>query len=469
MSSPKDNTLLYAATCNPPRRAKRQRTGSLVEGEGRAQPAAPSSASTSPQQRRAPARPPILPKQPTTESSYAVPASLDSESGSDDEDDYNPGRDAAPAPKRRGRKPGAMSRSARESLRKLNHSRIEKARRTKINETLSTLSTLVNERDRVVKAQKPEAVPEAVIEEKGKKGKGKTEEKEFKLDVLVKTVEYMQDLVARIQALEREMCIQCRSREEARGDVASLPPSPKRKRADEDETMADASQPVIRRPHHRHEEEDSYIGDDEHGLGAAEDEQPSPMPFAVPISTASQSKASPRLPPISSWLSQPYDPSTLISKSSNAVPARSPANAQLPSPPPSGRFRPTLTLANMPSLALPGPAHPLPPLPQKAAGSSTLARRQQQHRKSVSASPTVSPTWTPEDETAASMLLQMSVKPRSSSASSASPSVMTVPRGSLPITPRDELPIGKDRAFTALQQRRSMEAATPGSLLGMRD
>lgn len=468
MSSPKNSPSLYAATCNPPRRAKRQRTGSLAEGEGRAQPAATPSASTSPQQRRPPARPPILPKQAPTESGYAVPASLDSESGSDDEDDYNPGRDAAPAPKRRGRKPGAMSRSARESLRKLNHSRIEKARRTKINETLSTLSTLVNERDRVIKAQKPETVPEAVVEEKGKKGKGKTEEKEFKLDVLVKTVEYMQDLVARVQALEREMCTQCRAREEARGDVASLPPSPKRKRTDEDETMADASQPAIRRPHHRHEEEDSYIGDDEHGLGVAEDEQPSPMSFAVPIATASQSKASPRLPPISSWLSQPYDPSTLISKSPNASSARSPANAQLPSPPPSGRFRPALTLANMPSLALPGPAHPLPPLPQKAVGSSTLAR-QQQHRESVSASPTVSPTWTPEDETAASMLLQMSVKPRSSSASSGSPSIMTVPRGSLPMTPRDELLLGKDRAFAALQHRRSMEAATPGSLLGMRD
>nr|VWO98598.1 DNA helicase (EC [Ganoderma boninense] len=451
MSSPKENPSLYAASCNPPRRAKRQRTGSLPEGESRAQPTTLASASTSPQQRRVSARPPILPKQPAADTTYAVPASLDSEIGSDDEDDYNPARDAPQAPKRRGRKPGAMSRSARESLRKLNHSRIEKARRTKINETLSTLSTLVNERDHVLKAQKPEAVDEDTVEEKEKKGKGKTEEKEFKLDVLVKTVEYMQDLIARVQALEREMCTQCRSREDARVDVVALPPSPKRKRADEDE----------------HEEEDSYIGDDEHGLGGAEDEQPSPMPFAVPISTAGQSKASPRLPPISSWLAQPYDPSTLISNSPRIVPALSPANAQLPSPPSSGRFRPALTLANMPSLALPGPAHPLPPLSHKVGGSSTLAR--QQHRKSVSASPTVSPTWTPEDETAASMLLQMSVKPRSSSTSSASSSVMTVPRGGLSMTSREELPMVKDRAFTALQQRRSMEAATPGSLLGMKD
>ena len=467
MSSPKETPSLYAASCNPPRRAKRQRTGSLADGEVQVQPNATSSASTSPQQRRAPTRPPILPKQPATDSAYTLPPSLDSESGSEDEDDYNPGRDAAPTPKRRGRKPAAMSRSARESLRKLNHSRIEKARRTKINETLSTLSNLVNERDWVLKAQKPEVIPEAAVEEKGKKGKGKTEEKEFKLDVLVKTVEYMQDLVAHVQALERGMCAQCRTHEEARVDVISQPPSPKRKRTDEDETMADASRPVVRRSHHRNDEEDSYVGDDEHGLGTVEDEQPSPMPFAVPMAIASQSKASPRLPPISSWLAQPYDPSTLISKSPHSVPVRSSPN-QLPSPPPSGRFRPALTLANMPSLALPGPAHPLPPLSQKGAvGNSTLAR--QQHRKSVSASPTVSPTWTPEDETAASMLLQMSVKPRSSSTSSASSSVMTIPRGSLPMTPREEIPVGKDRAFAALQHRRSLEAATPGSLLGMRD
>ncbi|EJF61784.1 hypothetical protein DICSQDRAFT_136300 [Dichomitus squalens LYAD-421 SS1] len=470
-SAPKETPLVYAASCNPPRRAKRQRTGSLVGGEGQSQAAAASpTSSVAPfQQRRAPARPPILPKQPATGRGYADPASPNLDSGSDEEDDYDPGRDAAPAPKRRGRKPGTMSRSARESLRKLNHSRIEKARRTKINETLATLSTFVNERGRVLASQRPEAVVEVPAEENGKKAKGKTEEKEFKLDVLVKTVEYMQDLVARVQALEARMCSQCRTRGDNREDT-SLPPSPKRKRADEDEAMVDVSPHLTRRSYQRHEEEDSYTGDDEHGLGAAEEEQPSPMPFAVPNAAAAESNASPRLPPISSWLSHPYDPSTLISKSSNAVPARSPANAQLPSPPPSGRFLPAITLANMPSLALPAPAHPFPPQ-QQASGSSTTAR--QQHRKSVSASPTVSPTWTPEDETAASLLLQMSVKPRSSSISSTSgggSSVSSLPRSAMmPMTPREEVPMAKDRAFPAAQQQRSMEVVTPGSLLGMRD
>ena len=217
--------MYYAASCNPPRRAKRQRTGSL--GDGPSSPTVPTTAApASPHQQRraaaANARPPILPKQPAH--GFAAPASPDSDSASDGgEDDYAPGRDAAPAPKRRGRKPGAMSRSARESLRKLNHSRIEKARRTKINETLATLSTLVGERDRVLApapvdaaAAPPEQVEDAEKEKGGRKGKGKSEgEKEFKLDVLVKTVEYMQDLVARVQALEEAMCAPCRARDDA--------------------------------------------------------------------------------------------------------------------------------------------------------------------------------------------------------------------------------------------------------------
>lgn len=438
-----DVPMLYAASCNPPRRAKRQRTGSLGAD---APPATPSpTASSSPLQRRASGRPPILPKQPAAERDYAPAASLESDSASE-EDDYDPGREAAPPPKRRGRKPGNMSRSARESLRKLNHSRIEKARRTKINETLSTLSTLVGERERVLPVENPEvSAPQPLPppEETGKKGKGKTEEKEFKLDVLVKTVEYMQDLVARVQALETKMCTDCRVRENT---PSTVPPSPKRKRPEE---YFDDVERTARRLRHTHDEEDSYGGDDEHGLGAAEEEQPSPMPFANPA-FASRSTASPRLPPIASWLPHPYvDPSSLIN---NASP-----NAQLPSPPPSGRFRPSITLANMPALALPAPAHPLAPAQSSQRTSSPKMLPPRQQRKSVSASPTVSPTWTPEDETAASLLLQMSSKPRSSSTSSSSTSGIL--KSTLP-TPMEEAP--KDRVFNPL-------VVTPSSLLGMID
>src|SRR6266571_1606089 len=43
---------------------------------------------------------------------------------------------ALPAAAKRGRKPGPLSKSAREAQRRLNHSIIEKARRTKINDAL---------------------------------------------------------------------------------------------------------------------------------------------------------------------------------------------------------------------------------------------------------------------------------------------------------------------------------------------
>ena len=54
-----------------------------------------------------------------------------------------PDAHSPPQQKRRGRKPGILSRAARESQRKMNHSRIEKARRLKINDTLTTLRALV--------------------------------------------------------------------------------------------------------------------------------------------------------------------------------------------------------------------------------------------------------------------------------------------------------------------------------------
>ena len=69
----------------------------------------------------------------------------DEEAFSDDEPPPPP--TPAPAPKKRGRKPlggsSAPSRAARESARRANHSRIEKARRLKINSALEALRELV--------------------------------------------------------------------------------------------------------------------------------------------------------------------------------------------------------------------------------------------------------------------------------------------------------------------------------------
>ncbi|KAI0634355.1 hypothetical protein C8Q77DRAFT_1111250 [Trametes polyzona] len=469
MSALKDAPTAYAASCNPPRRAKRQQPGLLADRERPLVPQPPLSLDK--QQRRA-QRPPILPKQPhTADRDYHLPPSPESDSASE-EDEYDPGRDTTTAPKRRGRKPGAMSRSARESLRKLNHSKIEKARRTKINETLATLSVLVNDRASVLPAIGGQPEESREDEGKGKKGKGKTEEKEFKLDVLVKTVEYMQGLIARVQALEGTLCPQCRAAESSpsRDKAPVAPVAAKRKHVDvegaEDPDGAKEA-PKSKRPNHRQDEDDSYGGDDEHGLyNAAEEELPSPMPFAQKSSSkppSSLNTPSPRLPPIASWLPHPYvDPSSLMAPSPSATQTRSPQNAQLPSPPSSGRFRPTATLASMPSLTLPGPAHPLT-LPQAALQKASPAVPPRHERKSVSASPSVSPTWTPEDETAASMLLQMSSK---SSSSSRSPPTLigSLGGGGGVLSPREMIGMGKERFVP-----RTVEAVTPGSLLGMRD
>ena len=302
--------------------------------------------------------------------------------------------------------------------------------------------------------------------------------------MLVKTVEYMQELIARVQVLESTMCTQCRTIQDAPaiGAQVDVPPSPKRKRI-EDTEMVDAEH-VARRRRPTPEDDDLYGGDDEHGLGFAEDEEPSPspMPFAA-SGPAARSTASPRLPPIASWLPHPYvDPSSLMGAAAVAA-SRSPQNVQLPSPPPSGRFRPAITLANMPALTLPAPAHPLAPCPaphthaQKSMGPPARHQHpQQRYRKSVSGSPTVSPTWTPEDESAASLLLQISSKPRSSSVSSASGGgssaasslSMSLPRAVLPMTPVDEREGPREREQVAGIVK-SVEVVTPGSLLGMRD
>jgi len=97
-SQQRQSAMQQLASSTPPRRAKRL-------------------CSPAPQPR------PILPKQVLQSSEPPPPNS--------------------PPPRRRGRKPAPLSRSAREAQRRLNHSIIEKARRTKINNALATLKELV--------------------------------------------------------------------------------------------------------------------------------------------------------------------------------------------------------------------------------------------------------------------------------------------------------------------------------------
>ncbi|KAG9029266.1 hypothetical protein FRB95_005540 [Tulasnella sp. JGI-2019a] len=95
---------------------------------------------------------------------------------------------------RRGRKPSAgMSRSAREAARKSNHSRIEKLRREKINDALASLRELV-----------PNDAAAAVDDEEDELAKVGGQQKEFKLDILERTVVYLRKLKARVEELEGE-------------------------------------------------------------------------------------------------------------------------------------------------------------------------------------------------------------------------------------------------------------------------
>ncbi|KAJ6593561.1 hypothetical protein B0H19DRAFT_920520 [Mycena capillaripes] len=170
---------VYAASCNPPRSAK-QRPRSQSESS--------SASEYTPEPRR------------------VVPLSPKLSKAAMDRVDAEPSTSA-----KRGRKPATLSRTAREAQRKLNHSIIEKARRTKINDALATLKQLVpaNYGQSTAPADEDDEAVDGDCEGKTgakalKKGTGKREEKEkeFKLEILVRTVSFMQDLIERVAVLE---------------------------------------------------------------------------------------------------------------------------------------------------------------------------------------------------------------------------------------------------------------------------
>ncbi|KIP09962.1 hypothetical protein PHLGIDRAFT_289844 [Phlebiopsis gigantea 11061_1 CR5-6] len=343
MASTKE-TVPYNACVNPPRKAKRARTEPTIAPPP---PSVPVQMSN-PQARQ---RPHILPRDPHGSPSNGSPADRDS---SDDDDDYD-SVEPVPAPKRRGRKPGPLSRTARESQRKLNHSRIEKARRTKINETLATLSNLVND---VEKQRAAASGSKPVMVEEKSKG-----EKEFKLDVLVKTVSYVQELIDRVKTLEMRSCSRCSTTPQSTPVSPPESPSIRRKRKVDD---LDVDVEIFE------------VGDDADGERDSITKRASGKQLVSTTSPPSRapSKApsqSPCLPPISSWLPNPYvDPSCLPS-----IPDTNASSSHLPTPPLSGSFRTPFTLASQapPALTLPGPAHPLPAESFAASSRTSKPRR----------------------------------------------------------------------------------------------
>ncbi|KAI6101013.1 hypothetical protein EDD16DRAFT_1759068, partial [Pisolithus croceorrhizus] len=316
---------IYAASCNPPRRAKRLRADSGAHPH----PLAPESVSS-----------------PTP-------------SNPDDDDDDKDALPQPPPPKRRGRKPGTMSRAAREAQRKINHSLIEKARRTKINDALATLRQLVPaDHKRAASFEDQDDSDEGDLDpttttankSKRQKQRGPSSgEKEFKLEILVRTVAYLQVLTDKVKALERDGCPHCQ-----RPISGLIDDSP------------------VKSTH----------------MSVADEPRPS-----KPQNPTSQPS---RLPSISTWLPTlaPSQSPSCDHSSADVGGISLPATTHLPTPPTSATFPPSSAIsagALPPALTLPSPGTFLP--------STALGPK---------GSPGASPTYTPEDETAASSLLRMS-------------------------------------------------------------
>lgn len=278
-----------------------------------------------------------------------VPSESDELEG-DNDSDYHEAV-APPSPiqtKGRPRKSGKISRSARDSLRRQNHSRIEKARRTKINEALDTLRVLV-----------PPSVREDGNdeEEEGAEGTKRGQQKEFKLEILVRTVAYMKQLISRVEELESKYS-------QSQPEV-SQPRGVKRKR---DEVF----QQLL-------------------------DEEPVPVPTSKTNgeSTSRGSTTSPRLPPIF----------TLFQQHNNTGLASFPSPDQLPSPPATAEFRPRSdsleqsSSARLPSLTLPSPRSDKSQPSQDDESAATLLLRMKARSPSFT-----SPSTGPRVQTPASAL-----------------------------------------------------------------
>ncbi|KAL4067437.1 hypothetical protein V8B97DRAFT_1976016 [Scleroderma yunnanense] len=356
---------IYAAACNPPRRAKRLRSDDS----------------------------PPYSHSPLLEATSPV-------SDTQEDDPYDVPQPSLP--KRRGRKPGTMSRAARDAQRKINHSLIEKARRTKINDALATLRKLVPpdyKRPSPDDHQQDESDDDQ-DHHRPKQQKSKASgEKEFKLEILVRTVAYLQDLTDRAKTLERDGCPHCNKSISL--DGASV------RRTDEGSEVA-------------------------------------PSMSAAPTSTS-------RLPSISTWLptlTPSQSPSCDLPVTSPSLSARTSAitsvgtnnlTHQLPTPPTSTVFTSSSAVVGvLPALTLPSPRTFLPPPPRALHGPIRPSTGTGSNGSSTSASPNAgigsggndkaspvaSPIYTPEDETAASLLLRMST----SSASTTSPNLSTSPQ-----------------------------------------
>ncbi|KAF9078410.1 hypothetical protein BDP27DRAFT_1412401 [Rhodocollybia butyracea] len=390
-------------------------------------------------------------------------------------------------PFKRGRKPalnasGGLTRSARETQRKLNHSIIEKARRTKINDALAELARL-SEQVAITSAQKPseqtgqrlsdpEEDHDVDIDDDddndddgdygahrarkaNNKSSGSKSAKDsssdtakgrdkFKLDILVKTVENMQILLERVKRLDNELkqikslspdvesCPRCAEREEALTSTPSFTVATsnnKRKRMGSEDSRTSESTAEL--SFAANETDADHLVEPRRRKILYSDQEA--MPSSVPTLS---------LPSISSWL--PHyatsaahlspEPASLAGRPPNTHsehpqkrPQRFPSTSPLfmpylPSPPSSTQFNasvlpssngvPILELGPS-SVPVPIPSsHPSLPSPSTSAMSppsitiNTLRGRSESESSSSNRTPR-----TPEEESAASLLLHMSTSP----------------------------------------------------------
>ncbi|CAE6496206.1 unnamed protein product [Rhizoctonia solani] len=268
-----------------------------------------------------------------------------------------------PPPKaKRGRKPNPGSKSAREALRKESHSRIEKRRREKINETLTTLRELIAEGESNTRQQySPPPGPE----------------REFKLELLERTVVFVQTLLDKTRRLELEL-------NDLRGPVArgheedaELEPPRKRKK------VATPSSSPQAGPSREHDSMvDDFDIDGSSVLSELESETAPLSPTPIPRGDIIFPTAAPR---------RSMSIAALLS------PSVAPA---LPSPPPSGNLHclasASANEAQMETLSLPSP--------EVSLGRSPISRIKAVEK------PTSDSDSDDTDTAAAALLLQFSSK-----------------------------------------------------------
>ncbi|KAE9410852.1 hypothetical protein BT96DRAFT_240975 [Gymnopus androsaceus JB14] len=349
-----------------------------------------------------------------------------------------PTSSAAPPPAKRGRKPGSgsnsgsggLSRTARETQRKLNHSIIEKARRTKINEALAELARLgdliigkgPSDPDPAKPGDEDDEVDVEDEDDDDKDGdygsassrtrtrtKSKTAstsdstnskgKDKFKLDILVKTVENMQILLDKVGRLEAELkdakaveCSKCIASELAGPEMDVATTKNKRKRhaetvanTEEDQRRRRVALPSI----------SSWLPDS-HSSPDAFTSHPGRSPFGT---------LSPRTIPFDTQMRLPA--------------------SYLPSPPSSTQFAPSVLTSSgaMPVLELgpssvPGAFNSAPPssVPPSADSASMFPAFRERSGSTTSTSTSGRDkipftARTPEDESAASLLLHISSSP----------------------------------------------------------